>query len=509
MILHASLITHHLPLYKLSLILKYLTKRRIAWVSLIAVMLCTAMVIVVISVMGGWLRMFKESFHGLTGDVIVHGDSLAGFPYYQEMADKIEKLPNVTAAVPTLETFALINVKNVSRRGVQVQGIPIDRIGLVNQFPESLYRQHQHWLEMSNDPKLTPEERAEAKARAERGLKAPSFDKPYPAEMYKDLVATTAKDPDKWPGMIVGGGVVGIRRDENGDEPSREGVWQAWVRMTVMGVSGDSSAVDPIGNKSERLYWIVDDSHSKVWQIDDSTVYVPFDVLQKDLGMSAHDDVDPDTNQKTPVPARTHDLQVAVVKGANLKAVKVDVQRVVDEVSAEHRIEAYYPVLVETWEESKAQFIQAIEKEKGLVTFLFSLISIVAVFLIFCIFYMIVVEKTRDIGIIKSCGATSISVASIFLGYGLAIGVVGAGLGLLAGWLVIHNINFLHHQMSLRLGIVIWDPRVYAFDTIPSTINPREVAVILLVAVLSALLGALIPSIRAARMNPVEALRWE
>ena len=64
-------------------------------------------------------------------------------------------------------------------------------------------------------------------------------------------------------------------------------------------------------------------------------------------------------------------------------------------------------------------------------TFLFGIISLVAVFLIFCIFYMIVVEKTKDIGIIKSVGATAGGVAGIFLGYGLAIGIVGASLGLL------------------------------------------------------------------------------
>src|SRR5271154_7014986 len=127
-------------MYKSLLILKYLRKRRIAWVSLIAVTLCTALVIVVISVMGGWLRMFKEQFHGLGGDIIVHGDSLVGFPYYQEMADQIEKLPNVTAAVPTIETFGLVNIENVRRRGVQVIGYPADKIGLVSGFPKSLYR---------------------------------------------------------------------------------------------------------------------------------------------------------------------------------------------------------------------------------------------------------------------------------------------------------------------------------------------------------------------------------
>jgi len=122
-------------MYKLHLILKYLRKRRIAWVSLIAVTLCTAMVLVVISVMGGWLRMFRESFHGLTGDVIVHGDSLTGFPYYQEMLDKMQQLPDVAAAVPTIETFGLVNIKNLSRRGVQVVGIRSRRWGRSTTFP--------------------------------------------------------------------------------------------------------------------------------------------------------------------------------------------------------------------------------------------------------------------------------------------------------------------------------------------------------------------------------------
>ena len=135
--------------------------------------------------------------------------------------------------------------------------------------------------------------------------------------------------------------------------------------------------------------------------------------------------------------------------------------------------------------------------------------SIVAIFLIFCIFYMIVAEKTKDIGIIKSVGATNTGVAGIFLGYGLVIGLLGGHWALLCSYGIIHNINYLHGLMATLMHIKIWSPETYAFDRIPNTMNPKETAIIVSIAVLSSVFGALIPAIRAARMNPVEALRWE
>src|SRR5271169_1101888 len=101
-------------MYKTLLILRYLLKRRIAWVSLAAVVLCTTMVLVVISVMGGWLNMFKQSFHGLTGDIIIHTSSLTGFPYYEEMIQKMSRVEGVAAAVPSIETFGLLNIPHYS-----------------------------------------------------------------------------------------------------------------------------------------------------------------------------------------------------------------------------------------------------------------------------------------------------------------------------------------------------------------------------------------------------------
>lgn len=563
------------------LILVYLRKRRIAWVSLIAVTICTAMVLVVISVMGGWLRMFRQSFHGLSGDVIVAANSMQGFPFYDDMIRDIEALPSVGQgnAVPVIQTFGLINIMNNGPEGVQVLGYPIDKIGHVNEFPQSLYRQFKAREEAADklkDPKLTPADReyytklANDKAPPSfdvvkdtrlplaplpPGLKLPdslppdlkskiewvpsedmiifhgemtdderdrlqalSSDFVWQSEMQElwrqsDLRRLYPKikgaDVRTWPGIILGEGVARIRKDKNNKLVGRNPtLYRVPVKLTVLGIPLDGGSIG-VENKSERPYWVVDDSRTKVYQYDSNTVYVPFEVLQRDLGMDAR----PGEDGSPGYPARTTQLDIKVKPGYDLNKAREEIaaacENVVKRNEAAGKFYSGSDFRVQTWEESQRVWLGAIEKEKVLVTGLFGMISIVAVFLIFCIFYMIVVEKTRDIGIIKSVGATSRGVAAIFLGYGLAIGVVGSGLGFLIGWLIVHFINQLHDWLGRALGVVIWDPQVYAFDTIPNTMNPTEVSVILIVAILSAVFGALVPAIRAARLHPVEALRWE
>src|SRR5688572_23315894 len=154
-------------MYKLLLIIRYLLKRRIAWVSLVAVMLCVTMVIVVRSVMGGWLEMFRESFHGLSGDIVIEGHTLSGFPYYQEIVNRVEQLPEVEAAVPTINTYGLINIANLKSSGVQVIGYDIAKISTVHKFDESLHLQHKSLLDEADLPE-TPPVRAELLRRMAR-----------------------------------------------------------------------------------------------------------------------------------------------------------------------------------------------------------------------------------------------------------------------------------------------------------------------------------------------------
>src|SRR3954465_4843371 len=394
-------------MYKLHLILKYLRKRRIAWVSLIAVTLCTAMVLVVISVMGGWLRMFNESFHSISGDIIVQGKSETGFPDYQLMIDEMKKLPEVKTAVPVIRAVGLENFNGAFSKGVQVIGYPPD-IGNVNGFADSLYRL--------------------------KGSKNITFD------LWRDVQyfppGQIKADVTKWKGIIPGGALIGVRKDDKGNFVRPQGMYSAYVDLTLLPISTQGSHID-LTAKSRSFYWIIDDSRSKVSIQDSNTVYLGFADLQRELGMDGTDDR----------PARTSDIQVALKPGVDREAGRKKGAQVVMAVKNRNLPAGVqtawdpFPVEVQTWKEVHEDFIHAVEKEKGLVTILFGLISIVAVFLIFCIFYMIVVEKTRDIGIIKSVGATSGGIASIFLGYGMAIGIVGGFLGLGVGWLIVHYIN--------------------------------------------------------------------
>jgi lipoprotein-releasing system permease protein len=470
------------------LVRTYIFKRRIGWVSVIAIMLCTAMVLVVISVMGGWLQTFKQKFRGMSGDIVVYRPGLAGFAGYEEMLAAIRADKDVDEALPLIRAIGLLNILNQRVEGVQVTGLDIEKFSKFNAFRESLWRQYKKPIEQGETPPPVA-----------------SFDLlpnvPYEAYRPGDRLAL------RRPGMIVGGPIVGFRKNDKGAVTEPAGVFSLWARLEVVPIEpGYRSITDmtPVPN----LYWIVDASLTQLYQLDENSVYVPFDVLQSDMKMTARTVVE--EGKEVTLPARCSEIQIKLKPGVDRAAVINRLRPTLLAIDSQFNTDTIMTSLrVETWEKLREDFLNAVENEKGLVTFLFALISIVAIFLIFCILYMIVVEKTRDIGILKSIGTSATGIASIFIGYGLAIGVVGASGGLIIGFIILRYINEIHKGIASLTGRPIWDPKVYAFDRIPSEMDPNTAVVVFLVAVMSAVVGALVPAIRAARMHPIEALRFE
>lgn len=166
-------------------------------------------------------------------------------------------------------------------------------------------------------------------------------------------------------------------------------------------------------------------------------------------------------------------------------------------------------VNVRTWEEKQGLLLSAVEVETAILNVLLFLIIAVAGFGILAIFFMIVVEKTRDIGILKSLGASSGGVMSIFLSYGLALGLVGSAAGVAIGLLFVRYINEIEDALSWLTGRKVFDEKIYYFYEIPTEVSAWMVCWVAAGAVAIAVLASVLPARRASRLHPVRALRYE
>ncbi|HEX3314494.1 MAG TPA: FtsX-like permease family protein, partial [Gemmataceae bacterium] len=164
---------------------------------------------------------------------------------------------------------------------------------------------------------------------------------------------------------------------------------------------------------------------------------------------------------------------------------------------------------IRTWEEKQGPLLAAIDIECGVLNVLLFMIVGVAGFSILAIFSMIVAEKTRDIGIMKSLGASNGGVLQIFLGYGLLLGVVGSVLGTIVGLLFTDNINIIENWLSMLSGHHVFDPSIYYFDKIPTNIETLTVILVNVGAIAIAVTFSVLPALRAAMLHPVRALRFE
>ena len=164
---------------------------------------------------------------------------------------------------------------------------------------------------------------------------------------------------------------------------------------------------------------------------------------------------------------------------------------------------------ITTWTEENAAILGALLVEKNVMFYILFFIVIVAALCILSAQITFVVQKTREIGMLKALGATNLQISGIFLSQSAIIGVLGVLAGYGLGILALAYRNEFLHVMNRLTGRDLLPVSLYFFNQLPAVINLNDIAIICGGSFVICILGGVLPAWRAGRLKPVEALRYE
>ncbi|WP_375704568.1 FtsX-like permease family protein, partial [Bartonella sp. AD328YNZD] len=161
------------------------------------------------------------------------------------------------------------------------------------------------------------------------------------------------------------------------------------------------------------------------------------------------------------------------------------------------------------WRTRNQAFFSALQIERNVMFFILSLIVLVAALNIISGLIMLVKDKSHDIAILRTMGAQQSAILRIFIITGMMIGFIGTILGLVLGVIATANINHIQDFISWLFNVDVFNPQLYFLTKLPAQIEWRQTVLVAMMALFLSFLAALIPAWRAAKLDPVQALRYE
>ncbi len=495
-------------MYLLFIARRYLLARWImSGAAVVAVVLAVFTLIVVRSVFQGFGDQMRDMVRGTSSDLIVTTVKPMNLPFAEEIGAEIRKLPQVTGVAPYVETMAMFQAQTFAgplTDYLLVKGIDPVREADVGKFARYLLRDEElaRILRNEDEPITRPEDRAPfTKEEIVRLFSAAHRDRIWQA--HKEQYARHA--PEKaalWETKLPPPVILGIQAIIG---PGRLASFGSVIQLTTYSPQK--------GELRTGEFLVVGAFHTGLFENDRRSLYMPLGAACEFIDL--YDPELPDADNFAAGGWRVSGIQVAVQDYRSLMAptsrtieseiLPRYVQRI---LGAPSRVGLFRPY-TESWEGRKRNLLRAVEVEKGIVTLIIGIVDAFVGAIIFLILTLSVIEKRRDIGILKAVGSPSSHVFTVFIIHGSAICVAGLAFGFLSGLAFCEHINAIHDVIYAWTEWRLFPPDIYYMDRIPVAIKLWDLIMISGFTVLGGFLGSLLPALWAARQDPIAAIHSE
>jgi lipoprotein-releasing system permease protein len=422
----------------------------------------------VTSIMGGFGHDLKRKILGNTAHIVVDVTDARGFSGYEEVLATTREAVKASggAATPVVGGDAMAS-SATNTAGVLMRGIEPESIGDVINLKNNI--EIGKWEYLTDSQKILDIPTGEVIGRGPGGepyLKAPPF----------TISGIDTRDfaPERkvFPGIILGRELAKSLHVMVGD------------RITLLSPMGD---LGPAGiMPKSRRFLVAGVFYSGMYEYDASTAYVLMPIAQDFFEMDQ----------------RINKIDVRIPEPEGIGAVRPAIDSAIAKLDEARRAKdaKLQPLRVRDWKEMNKNLFSALKLEK-LATFIILSIAIaVASFCIICTLLLMVTEKSREIAVLKALGAPDGSIMNVFMIEGILIGTIGTLLGVAVA---------LAACLGLQWSGVRLDPDVYYIDRLPVNVDPQDYLMVTMAALAICTLATIYPAFTAARVRPVDGLRYE
>ena len=489
-------------MYQYFLSLRFFRSRFLTLAAFLSTMFGVAMLLIVQSVMGGYMSQLKENIRGQEAHLRITGNGPLGLKNLTEVEDAVKTVEGVSDSAPFIERLAVYR-SGVSIKPVTLAGIDPVRQAKVSDFGSYLLRPGELDELLSKHQPELDETAEEAPAEVDMPLAIDDVHSLLSNEKRKPLTDEELKrffSLDWRIEILKKHRPLLVREFPIPPAGIIVGVQSLLNRQLMMGQILTVITLSPdTGREISERFLVTGAINTGDFQLDDSTLFADVqkvrNLLNRDLDQLAS-------------PYRYQGIRIALDED------KVEVQDLqeLDNIKADIVLatsRAGPMLMVETWPEIRANLLKAVGIEKLLVYFIVLILIVFTGSMILLMLTLTVIEKTRDVGVLMSLGAPPMGVTKIFLFNGLLISMLGTALGLGLGYAFSANINEIHDLIYAVSGIELFPAEIYQMDRIPVHFQPADILWCTLPPVIVGLLASWVPATWAPRRDPIGSIQYE